>query len=49
VFATEIEAGIVRFIPAGIEAGSWLWSMLLTHLGLREARGAAGDGRSPLG
>jgi hypothetical protein len=29
----ETEIGIVKFIPTGIDAGSWLWSMLLTHPG----------------
>ncbi len=23
----------MKFVPAGIDAGSWIWSMLLTHPG----------------
>jgi hypothetical protein len=29
----EAEVGMVRFNPAGIDAGSWMWSMLLVHPG----------------
>ena len=29
----EVEVGIVKFLPTGIDAGSWMWSMLLTHPG----------------
>ena len=29
----ETEVGIVKFLPTGVDAGSWMWSMLLTHPG----------------
>ena len=29
----EEEVGVVTFMAAGIDAGSWMWSMLLTHPG----------------
>ena len=29
----EVEVGVVKFMAAGIDAGSWMWSMLLTHPG----------------
>jgi hypothetical protein len=31
--AGEIEIGEVKFISTGIDAGSWMWSMRLTHPG----------------
>ena len=30
----NVEVGIVKFVAAGIDAGSCMWSMLLTHPGL---------------
>jgi len=29
----EVEIGVVKFMADGIDAGSWMWSMLLTHPG----------------
>ena len=29
----EVEVGVVKFMAAGIDAGSWMWSMLLVHPG----------------
>ena len=29
----ETEVGMVKFMAIGIDAGSWMWSMLLTHSG----------------
>ena len=29
----EEEVGVVKFLAAGTDAGSWMWSMLLTHPG----------------
>jgi hypothetical protein len=29
----ETEVGVVKFMATGIDAGSWMWSMLLTHPG----------------
>ena len=29
----KAEVGVVRFVGSGVDAGSWAWSMLLTHPG----------------
>jgi hypothetical protein len=38
----DTEVGIVRFNPTGIDAGSWMWSMLLVHPGPRFNRPRSG-------
>jgi hypothetical protein len=38
----EAEVGIARFNPTGIDAGTWMWSMLLVHPGPRFTRPRSG-------
>ena len=41
----EVEVGTVKFMAVGIDAGSWMWSMWLTHPG--PAFNRPTNGRTP--